>query len=75
MGAMATLMQAAIVHRYGGLEAVQLESVPRPTLRAGEVLVRVHASPVTAADVRCAKVLASTVHQARRGTVSVGVIC
>lgn len=55
---MTTLMQAAFVHRYGGPEAVQLESVPRPTLRAGEVLVRVHASPVTAADVRLRSALA-----------------
>lgn len=49
---MTTLMQAAMVHRYGPPEAVKLESVPRPSLKAGEVLVRVHASPVTAADVR-----------------------
>jgi NADPH:quinone reductase-like Zn-dependent oxidoreductase len=49
---MTTLMQAAVVRRYGGPEAVQVESVPTPTVRPGEVLVRVHASPVTAADVR-----------------------
>lgn len=49
---MTTQMKAAMVRRYGGPEAIALEQVPRPQVRAGEVLVRVRASPVTAADVR-----------------------
>lgn len=49
---MTTQMKAAMVRSYGGPEVINLESVPRPQVRAGEVLVRVRASPVTAADVR-----------------------
>lgn len=49
---MTTQMKAAMVRSYGGPEAIHLESVPRPEVKAGEVLVRVRASPVTAADVR-----------------------
>ncbi len=45
-------MKAAMVRRYGGPEVVVLESVPTPKVKAGEVLVRVRATPVTAADVR-----------------------
>lgn len=46
------MMKAALVRSYGGPEAISVEAVPRPRVKAGEVLVRVHASPVTAADVR-----------------------
>lgn len=46
------MMKAAMVHRYGGPEAINIESAPRPKASPGEVLVRVRASPVTAADVR-----------------------
>ena len=45
-------MRAAHIQRYGGPEVVQLKDVPIPELQAGEVRVRVHASPVTAGDVR-----------------------
>ena len=45
-------MKAATVRRYGGPDVITLETLPLPVLKAGEVLVRVHATPVTAADVR-----------------------
>lgn len=45
-------MRAATVRRYGGPEVLQFETVPRPEPRAGELRVRVYASPVTAGDVR-----------------------
>jgi NADPH:quinone reductase-like Zn-dependent oxidoreductase len=51
-------MRAATVRRYGDPEAIRLETVPRPNARPGEVRVRVHASPVTAADVRIRSALA-----------------
>ena len=48
-------MRAAVYHRYGPPEVVRLEEVPRPVAKAGEVLVRVHASTVCAADWRLRK--------------------
>jgi len=45
-------MRAANIHRYGGPEVVHLKDVSIPEVRPGEVRVRVHASPVTAGDVR-----------------------
>jgi len=45
-------MRAAVYRRFGGPEVVQLENVARPEPRATEVLVRVHASTVSAADYR-----------------------
>lgn len=45
-------MRAATIHRYGGPEVVRLASLPLPTVRPGEVRVRVHAAPITAGDVR-----------------------
>ncbi|GEN80423.1 NAD(P)-dependent alcohol dehydrogenase [Actinotalea fermentans] len=46
------LMRAAVARRFGGPEVVRVESVPRPTARAGELVLRVHASTVSAADHR-----------------------
>ncbi len=43
-------MKAAIYHRYGPANVVQLTDRPIPTPKAGEVRVRVQASSVTAAD-------------------------
>jgi NADPH:quinone reductase-like Zn-dependent oxidoreductase len=37
--------------RYGGPNGVELADVPVPTPGAGQVLVRVHASSVNAADI------------------------
>ena len=39
-------MQAGIRRRYGPVEAVQVETMDRPAIAAGEVLVRVHAAGV-----------------------------
>lgn len=46
-------MRAAVYTRYGAPEVLHLAEVPRPTPKAKEVLVRVHASTVSAADFRC----------------------
>lgn len=43
-------MKAAIYRRYGGPEVVQIADIPRPEPKPHEVLVRVQASAVTAAD-------------------------
>jgi NADPH:quinone reductase-like Zn-dependent oxidoreductase len=45
-------MRAAVVHRYGAPEVVQVIEVPDPVPRADEVLVRVRAVAVTSGDVR-----------------------
>lgn len=45
-------MRAALVTRYGPPEAVEIVEAPMPEPRAGEVLVRVAATAVTAADSR-----------------------
>ncbi len=45
-------MRAAVYHRFGGPEEVQIERIAKPKPRANEVLVRVHASTVSAADHR-----------------------
>lgn len=39
----ATTMQAVRLHTFGGPEVLRYEAAPRPELKAGEVLVRVHA--------------------------------
>lgn len=46
----APTMRAAVYRRYGPPEVLALEDVPTPTPRDGEVLVRVRAVAVTAAD-------------------------
>lgn len=45
-------MRAAVVDRYGPPGVVRIAEVPQPVPRAGEVLVRVRAAAVTAADAR-----------------------
>ena len=45
-------MTAAVYRRFGPPEVVHVEQVRKPTPKAGEVLVRVHASTVSAADYR-----------------------
>ena len=47
-----TTMRAAVVHRFGGPEVVQVERVPKPTPKADELLLRVQASTVSIADHR-----------------------
>ncbi|WP_372594214.1 NAD(P)-dependent alcohol dehydrogenase [Actinotalea sp.] len=45
-------MRAATYRRFGGPDVVHVEDVPSPTVGVGDVLVRVHASTVSAADRR-----------------------
>jgi NADPH:quinone reductase-like Zn-dependent oxidoreductase len=45
-------MRAAVYRRFGGPDVVRVEQVPTPSVGRGEVLVRVHASTVSAADHR-----------------------
>ena len=43
-------MQAIVCTRYGSPDVLQLEELEKPTPKNNEVLVRVRASSVTAAD-------------------------
>jgi NADPH:quinone reductase-like Zn-dependent oxidoreductase len=45
-------MRAAVYRRFGGPEVVEVREIPRPQPRKGEVLIRVHATTVSAADHR-----------------------
>ena len=45
-------MRAAVYRRFGGPDVVAIESRPKPSPRPGEVLVKVHATTVSAADHR-----------------------
>ena len=45
-------MKAAVYLSFGGPEVVQIEDMPRPEPRAGEVLIRVRATTVSSADYR-----------------------
>ncbi len=45
-------MRAAVHRRFGGPDVVRVEDVPVPSVGRSEVLVRVHASTVSAADRR-----------------------
>ena len=45
-------MRAATYRRFGGPEVVRIEEVPKPSPRPDEVLIRVHASTLSAADRR-----------------------
>lgn len=45
-------MKAMVYRRYGGPEVLELADVARPTPGDGEVLVKVHASSINAADYR-----------------------
>lgn len=45
-------MRAAVYRRFGPPEVVQIEEVPKPAPGADDILIRVHASTVSAADYR-----------------------
>ncbi len=45
-------MRDAVYRRFGGPDTVRVEQVPRPSVGADDVLIRVHASTVSAADHR-----------------------
>jgi NADPH:quinone reductase-like Zn-dependent oxidoreductase len=45
-------MRAAVYHRFGGPDTVRVEELPGPSVGPDDVLVRVHASTVSAADHR-----------------------
>jgi NADPH:quinone reductase-like Zn-dependent oxidoreductase len=45
-------MRAAVNRVYGGPEVVNIETIPVPTLKDNQVLIRVHASTVSTADWR-----------------------
>lgn len=44
-------MHAVVIHRYGGVEALQFEEVPDPSPGAGQAVVRVHAVAVNRLDI------------------------
>jgi NADPH:quinone reductase-like Zn-dependent oxidoreductase len=45
-------MRAAVYRRFGGPDNVRMEELPRPSVGRDDVLIRVHASTVSAADHR-----------------------
>ncbi|GEN64483.1 NADP-dependent oxidoreductase [Acetobacter oeni] len=47
---MSTMMKAIRLHAFGGPEVLHYEDAPKPELKAGEVLVRVHAAGVNPPD-------------------------
>jgi NADPH:quinone reductase-like Zn-dependent oxidoreductase len=47
-----THMKAAVYHRFGGPEVVSIQDAARPEPAADEILIRVHATTVSAADHR-----------------------
>lgn len=48
-------MRALILKRYGGPEQLALDNVPRPTVKADEILVQVHAAGLNPVDNMIAK--------------------
>ena len=45
-------MRAAVAERYGSPEVVEVREIPKPAPEDGEILIRVHATTISAGDVR-----------------------
>jgi NADPH:quinone reductase-like Zn-dependent oxidoreductase len=45
-----TMMKAVVIHKYGGLEVLTLEDVPRPEPKDDEILIRVIAASINPVD-------------------------
>ena len=45
-----TMMKVVRIHEYGGPEVLRYEDAPRPALKEGDVLIRVHAAGVNPFD-------------------------
>ena len=45
-------MRTANIEEYGEPEVLKIKNIPKPTIRSGDILVRIKATAVTAADSR-----------------------